>query len=100
MLGHEHGDVLLDTGPLISISFADCVVLRLFRLREAVQSGNERHSLAGSGQNTIQFLESLDSVSAEDKEKLMGLNAVRLFNLKADEKSAVAAASSGAGVRA
>ena len=44
-------------------------------------SSDYPHNLAGSGMNTIQFLESLESVSASDKEKLMGLNAVRLFKL-------------------
>ncbi len=44
-------------------------------------SSDYPHGLAGSGMNTIQFLESLGSISAEDKDKLMGLNAVQLFNL-------------------
>lgn len=47
-------------------------------------SSDYPHGLAGSGQNTIQFLESLDTVSAADKAKLMGLNAARLFNLKVE----------------
>lgn len=47
-------------------------------------SSDYPHSLAGSGMNTIQFLESLDTVSPGDKEKLMGLNAVRLFNLRVE----------------
>ena len=44
-------------------------------------SSDYPHELAGSGMNTIQYLESLETVSAEDKEKMMGLNALRLFNL-------------------
>jgi aminocarboxymuconate-semialdehyde decarboxylase len=44
-------------------------------------SSDYPHGLAGSGPNTIQFLEALQTVSASDKEKLMGLNALRLFNL-------------------
>ncbi|HEX9879682.1 MAG TPA: amidohydrolase family protein [Candidatus Binatia bacterium] len=44
-------------------------------------SSDYPHGLAGSGPNTIQYLEALDTVSAADKEKLMGLNALRLFNL-------------------
>jgi len=44
-------------------------------------SSDYPHGLAGSGMNTIQYLESLETVSAEDKEKMMGLNALRLFNL-------------------
>jgi aminocarboxymuconate-semialdehyde decarboxylase len=44
-------------------------------------SSDYPHGLAGSGANTIQYLESLETVSAEDKEKMMGLNALRLFNL-------------------
>ena len=44
-------------------------------------SSDYPHGLAGSGMNTIQYLESLETVSAEDKEKIMGLNALRLFNL-------------------
>ena len=32
-------------------------------------------------QKAIQSLESLETVSTEDKEKIMGLNALRLFNL-------------------
>ncbi|MBM2811498.1 MAG: amidohydrolase [Chloroflexi bacterium] len=45
-------------------------------------SSDYPHAMAGSGMGTIQFLESLATVSAEDKEKMMGLNAVKLFNLK------------------
>jgi aminocarboxymuconate-semialdehyde decarboxylase len=45
-------------------------------------SSDYPHALAGSGIGTIQFLESLETVSSEDKEKLMGLNAVRLFRLE------------------
>lgn len=45
-------------------------------------SSDYPHALAGSGMSTIQYLESLDSVSAADKEKLMGLNALRLFDLE------------------
>jgi aminocarboxymuconate-semialdehyde decarboxylase len=45
-------------------------------------SSDYPHSLAGSGMNTIQFLESLDTVSAADKERMMGLNAVNLFKLR------------------
>lgn len=44
-------------------------------------SSDYPHGLAGSGMNTIQYLESLETVSAADKEKMMGLNAIRLFNL-------------------
>ncbi len=44
-------------------------------------SSDYPHELAGSGMNTIQYIESLETVSAEDKEKMMGLNALRLFNL-------------------
>jgi len=44
-------------------------------------SSDYPHGLAGSGMNTVQFLEKLETVSAGDKEKLMGLNAMRLFNL-------------------
>jgi len=44
-------------------------------------SSDYPHGLAGSGMNTIQYLESLETVSAEDKDKMMGLNALRLFNL-------------------
>jgi aminocarboxymuconate-semialdehyde decarboxylase len=44
-------------------------------------SSDYPHGLAGSGMNTVQFLEQLETVSAADKEKLMGLNAMRLFNL-------------------
>ncbi len=44
-------------------------------------SSDYPHGLAGSGMNTVQFLQQLETVSAEDKEKLMGLNAMRLFNL-------------------
>ena len=44
-------------------------------------SSDYPHELAGSGMNTIQYIESLEAVSAEDKEKMMGLNALRLFNL-------------------
>jgi len=44
-------------------------------------SSDYPHGLAGSGMNTIQYLESLETVSDEDKEKMMGLNALRLFNL-------------------
>jgi aminocarboxymuconate-semialdehyde decarboxylase len=47
-------------------------------------SSDYPHGLAGSGPNTIQFLESLETISSADKEKLAGLNAVRLFNLKVD----------------
>jgi len=43
-------------------------------------SSDYPHGLAGSGMNTIQYLESLETVSPEDKEKMMGLNALRLFN--------------------
>ncbi len=32
--------------------------------------------------NTIEFLERLETVSATDKEKLEGLNAVQLFNVE------------------
>jgi len=46
-------------------------------------SSDYPHGLAGSGMNTVQFLEKLETVSARDKEKLMGLNAMRLFNLGA-----------------
>jgi aminocarboxymuconate-semialdehyde decarboxylase len=60
-------------------------------------SSDYPHGLAGSGLNTIQFLESLDTVSAEDKEKLMGLNATRLFGFTPDGREtrapAMAAAS-------
>jgi aminocarboxymuconate-semialdehyde decarboxylase len=45
-------------------------------------SSDYPHTMAGSGMSTIQFLESLDTVSDRNKEKLMGLNAVRLFNLR------------------
>lgn len=44
-------------------------------------SSDYPHGLAGSGLNTIQYLESLETISATDKEKLMGLNALQLFNL-------------------
>lgn len=44
-------------------------------------SSDYPHGLAGSGMNTIQYLESLETVSAANKEKLAGLNALRLFNL-------------------
>ena len=44
-------------------------------------SSDYPHGLAGSGMNTVQFLQQLETVSAQDKEKLMGLNAMRLFNL-------------------
>jgi predicted TIM-barrel fold metal-dependent hydrolase len=44
-------------------------------------SSDYPHGLAGSGMNTIEFLESLTTVSREDKEKLMGLNAAKLFNI-------------------
>jgi len=44
-------------------------------------SSDYPHGLAGSGMSTIRFLESLNTVSTEDKEKLLGLNAARLFNL-------------------
>jgi predicted TIM-barrel fold metal-dependent hydrolase len=54
-------------------------------------SSDYPHSLAGSGMSTIQFLESLDTVSAQDKENMMGLNAARLFNLPADVSMPVAA---------
>ena len=46
-------------------------------------SSDYPHGLAGSGMSTIDFLESLDTVSREDKEKLMGLNAAKLFNIAA-----------------
>jgi predicted TIM-barrel fold metal-dependent hydrolase len=45
-------------------------------------SSDYPHAMAGSGMGTVQFLESLTTVSAEDKEKMMGLNAARLFNLR------------------
>jgi predicted TIM-barrel fold metal-dependent hydrolase len=45
-------------------------------------SSDYPHALAGSGMNTIQFLEGLGTVSAADKEKIEGLNAVQLFNLE------------------
>ncbi len=44
-------------------------------------SSDYPHGLAGSGMNTVQFLASLDTVTAADKEQMMGLNAARLFNL-------------------
>ena len=44
-------------------------------------SSDYPHSLAGSGMSTIQYLETLETVSAADKEKMMGLNALKLFNL-------------------
>jgi predicted TIM-barrel fold metal-dependent hydrolase len=44
-------------------------------------SSDYPHGLAGSGMSTIRFLESLNTVSTEDKEKLLGLNAARLFSL-------------------
>ena len=44
-------------------------------------SSDYPHGLAGSGMSTVQFLEQLDTISPQDKEKLMGLNAIRLFNL-------------------
>jgi len=44
-------------------------------------SSDYPHSLAGSGVGTVQFLESLESVSASDKEKMMGLNAAQLFGI-------------------
>jgi aminocarboxymuconate-semialdehyde decarboxylase len=45
-------------------------------------SSDYPHALAGSGVGTIPFLEQLDTVSPADKEKLMGLNAARLFNFE------------------
>lgn len=45
-------------------------------------SSDYPHSLAGSGMNTIQFVESLETVSTSDRENLMGLNAARLFCLE------------------
>lgn len=45
-------------------------------------SSDYPHALAGSGPNTIQFLQELGTVSEEDKQKLMGLNAARLFDLR------------------
>ncbi|HEY3305876.1 MAG TPA: amidohydrolase family protein [Candidatus Binatia bacterium] len=45
-------------------------------------SSDYPHALAGSGPNTIQFLQALETVSEEDKKKLMGLNAARLFDLR------------------
>ena len=50
-------------------------------------SSDYPHGLAGSGPNTIQYLESLETVSAADKEKLTGLNAVSLFNLEGQSVS-------------
>lgn len=45
-------------------------------------SSDYPHSLAGSGVSTIGFLETLETVSAKDKERLMGVNAARLFNFE------------------
>lgn len=62
-------------------------------------SSDYPHGLAGSGMNTIQFLESLETVSPGDKEKLMGHNAVRLFGLDNKEAAGSGAAHAAAGTR-
>ena len=45
-------------------------------------SSDYPHGMAGSGMGTIRFLESLETVSDQDKERMMGLNAAELFKLR------------------
>ena len=40
------------------------------------------HGLAGSGSNPVDTLEALETVSPADKQKIMGLNAAKLFGLQ------------------
>ena len=39
------------------------------------------HSLGGSGLSALEFVKSLETISATDREKITGLNAAKFFGL-------------------